>query len=231
MAKKNTVIVLGSGLGRVGSSALMGLLRLSNVNIGGRQSGLGNASASNPKGHFEPPAIKQFLSSVFPKSFPGLATVPTIKQLRLCGRKHHAEFNQLLAAEFGHVYPIALKGGRLLVLPFLQPLQANLDVKVLMLQREPKDQIASIIRVWRKSAKLRKHATVQHIAPILSRWTTFVKSVRDAYTNFDYLDIQFNSLIDAPVPTMRKITSFAGITCPNHKGIMNWIDPRLVHRK
>jgi hypothetical protein len=231
MGNKKTIIVLGAPLGRVGSSALMGLLKLSGVNVGGKKSGLGHASSSNPKGHFEPPSIKNFLTKTFKGFFPELDRIPTISQLKNYGLQHHARFKNLLDTEFGNAYPIALKGGRLLVLPFLAPLQIDYNVRVLMLNREPKDQVASIIRVWKKSPKLRKKATVRHIMPILNKWKTFVNSVRTSYKTFNYLDVQFEQLINDPMLTMHQISKFTGINCPPESIIKNWIDPRLVNRK
>jgi hypothetical protein len=231
MATKKTIIVLGAPLGRVGSSALMGLLKLSGVNVGGRKSGLGHASSSNPKGHFEPPSIKNFLTKTFKGFFPELDSTPTIHQLKTYGVQHHARFKHLLNAEFGNVYPIALKGGRLLILPFLAPLQTDYNIKVLMLNRKPEDQIASIIRVWKKSPKLRKQATVKNILPVLNKWKKFVSAVRTAYKTFNYLDVQFEQLINDPMLTMHKISKFTGINCPPESIIKNWIDPKLVNRK
>ena len=157
MANK-TIIVLGAPLGRVGSSALMGLLRMSGVNVGGKKSGLGHKSSSNPKGHFEPPSIKDFLANVFSGFFPELHKTPSMKHLRRQGAKHAQQFNRLLQHEFGSTQPWALKGGRLLVLPFLASFQqaGKYSVKVLMMNRKPEDQLASIIRVWKRSPKLRK---------------------------------------------------------------------------
>ena len=65
--RKIVVVCSRSGLGRVGSSALMGLLRLGELDVGGKATGLWKPNKYNPKGYFEINGNKQCIHKIFSK--------------------------------------------------------------------------------------------------------------------------------------------------------------------
>jgi hypothetical protein len=232
MAKKK-VIIIGAALGRVGSSAVMGLLNLANVNMGGRKSGLVSASHQNPKGFFEIPSIGQFFKNNFRGYYPEF-NPPPVSKLDLLGRRSYKRFKKLIDEEFGSRYPIAMKGGRCLVLPMMHYLRNIYDVRVLMLRRKPNDQAESMLRVWKRTEKKQREmgrvVSKDYIARYLRTWLVFVSRIQKKYNNFKYLDVQFEDVIKNPIQASNEIFKFIGIKPPPDKKITKWIDARLVNK-
>ena len=86
MTAKRKIVVVAYPLGRVGSSATMGLLEMAGVNVGSKDR-LSGASWMNPKGFFELPAQEEFLREVYAAVYPHVSLPPTLDMLDRIGRE------------------------------------------------------------------------------------------------------------------------------------------------
>ena len=78
-AEKRRVVLVAS-LGRSGSSALMGLLRLMGAYVG-REEQLVEADGANPKGYFELDVVRKFFTECFREHFGVLSRPPSFDWL------------------------------------------------------------------------------------------------------------------------------------------------------
>jgi hypothetical protein len=226
---KNKIVVVGSvGLGRVGTSATMGLLKKLGFNLGGFKSNLGRASPTNKKGHFEVRGYKDFLHEAMPAHYPSLVNIPTLKRLVCISDTHRARFMQLIKDEFRNKFPIAIKDARLLILPFIINYFSKYQIKVIVLSRNFEDQLNSIMV---KNAKLKGEKARKLMRKHMLNWRAFVSRMRKHYKMFEYLDVAFEDLMNKPLEISSVIADFVETRRPTKQKIMSWIDPKLAHIK
>jgi hypothetical protein len=225
------IIAVDSGLGRTGSSAMMGLLKIIGVNLGGKYSEFYGPNPLNKKGYFELKSIETFLKTNFSEVFSKLA-VPTIGYLNKKGTKYKKEFERLILNEFGKEFPIGIKFGKGLLYPILNNYP---EVYTLVMQRNIKDQSASILRMWRSAAQhTRKKGlpfSEHSISEYCKNWNNCFETLIKTYTNVHYKIINFYTLINKPVRTVREISEFIGEICPEPDKIKSWIEPSMVRKK
>ncbi|KKK84866.1 hypothetical protein LCGC14_2779020, partial [marine sediment metagenome] len=187
--KRNIAVVCSrSGLGRVGSSAVMGLLRLGGLDVGGKSTGLWKPNKYNLKGYFEIVGNKDFLHKIFAKYSDRFAVPPTRAQIQgmLDTAKDDVhKFKMFIDKEFEANSFIAIKGIRFFIFPFLRILSTKYSVKCIVLHRNRNDQINSILQMdtWEHKGKIIKQRCAQ--------WHAFGTLILDHFSEFDYLNINF----------------------------------------
>jgi len=227
-SNRKTISCVAYGHGRVGSSATMGLLRLSGFNVGAKER-LTGAFPANPKGFFELWSQNVFLEVSYPETYPAPQPPPKLEEIESKGERHAAAYRKLLSREFGDDFPIAIKSQRMLTLPFLHELQDEIETRVLVLDRNIEDQAKSIRRVWEK-ADVRGEWTLEDIKSLLVSWKGFRDRVCEHY-DFPIMPVQFQDVIHQPCETTRDITDFLDVRCPSENDIRAWIDPKLANRE
>jgi hypothetical protein len=217
------IIVVASPTGRVGSSALMGLLRLSGINLGGKKTGLSGKAPIAPKGFFEIPGLKEINLKYFKG---GMPLPPNMSDYKEFGKLYTTKFTKLLVDEFGESYPIAIKSLRLFIIPMLHEIRHENDIRIIRLSRSLEGQSKSLQKVFRRS-KIDK--TLDGCKAHILRWKAFEKEVWDNYSDFKFLDIEFEDVINNPMQIMETIGKNIQIPIPPKSKIQKWIDPKLTN--
>lgn len=229
MSSARKIVVVGYPVGRVGSSAMMGLLQLAGVNVGRPERSAGPARM-NPKGFFELQSQQQFLARAYPGIYPGISQPPPVSVLDEVGRTHQLAYRQLLTEEFGDQFPSAVKAPRMLILPCLHALRQEFDVRLLFMTRNREDQVHSLLRVWRSSPDPQKRAATPEFAhDWIHAWERFADLVRVHYA-FPTLEVAFEDLLAQPFETMGRVARFLEIQPPEAQAVQRWLDPALVNR-
>jgi hypothetical protein len=226
---KTKVIVVATPLGRTGSSAMMGLLKLSGVNVGNKTQLVAPAPI-NPKGFFELVSQQKFLEQVYTGIYPELSIPPSLNRLQYLGKLYCQDYLNLVKNEFGNASVLAVKSPRFLTIPFLYELREQLDVRVIVMNRKLEDQVSSILRVWQNSNEpTKKYATREFVSEWIVSWRRYSQHVQNSY-DLKYLQIEFDDLVINPLVSMEKVTQFIGIKCPSKRKITRFIEPDLVNR-
>ena len=99
MSRKK-IILVASYLGRCGTSAMMGLLKTADIDIG-NLTYMSKPSFMNPKGFFELFTLKEFMQNTFGQYYgKDLSIVPTIKYLEKVANSRSSALDQLVKKEF-----------------------------------------------------------------------------------------------------------------------------------
>lgn len=228
MKEKRKIIIVGAhALGRTGTSAMMGLIRIFGANVGGHKTGLGRKSSTNKKGHLEIPAYKDFLGSAFKDFYPTLNSVPTPDMLnKLVTPAVRKAFRSLIFEEFGRKYPIVIKDARLMGVYLFKHMK-NVDIRCIVLNRNLQDQVKSTVN------KNHREYTPENINYFKSRileWQKFTKATVAAHKGVvKFVPISFDALIYTPETVSLALSKFLEIPCPDVKKVQQWIDPKLTH--
>ena len=220
------LICVSYALGRTGSSSVMGLLKLADVDIG-KENLMINEAKFNPKGYFELRNQQHFLVNTYPEFYPNIFNTPTINQIDDIAFKNYKQYEALLHESFTGE-SVAIKGMRMLTIPFLYKLRNSFDIKVIVLDRKLKDQVNSTIRVWEQSDK-KEYANEEFITEYIFKWKKFANEVMQFY-DFNYHKLQFEDLINQPIKTTNSLFEFLEIPPPKNTEINSWIDSNLVNR-
>ncbi len=230
MPSKPLIAAVAYPVGRAGSSALMGLLRLARFNAGTDQQLIG-PSRINPKGFFELPAQEEFLRRVYAHIYPHFSVPPGMAFLDAVADEHSQQYLELLQVHLGERFPIAVKSQWFLTLPFLANLRSTFDVRVLTVERDLDDQIRSLLRVYhQQQTPVFRHATAALARGHVTAWKRFGEDLEKHYA-LPTLRVSFEDLTREPSRLMAEICSFLDQTCPPASEIESWIDPTLVNRE
>lgn len=228
MAPHPKIVVVAYPVGRVGSSAMMGLLRTAGVNVGAKDR-LSQPGWMNPRGFFELPAQEEFLRRVYASIYPHISLPPPLDVLERVGRQYAGEYLELLTRELGGRFPMGVKSQWFLTLPFLNELREQYDVRVLVMDRKREDQVRSLLRVFeRTDSPILKSATPEFVAIYIQAWRELGAEILRFY-EFRSLPISFDTLLAQPLETMERISAFLDIPCPPEDQITDWLDPALVN--
>jgi hypothetical protein len=224
--RKIAVVCSRSGLGRVGSSAMMGVLKLAGLDVGGKATGLWQPNKYNPKGYFEISGNRNCMHRIFIKYNEQFAKPPAndqIQSLMKTANDHIDEFEKFMNDEFDKQSFIAIKGIRFVILPFLRILQDRYLTKCIVLHRNRDDQIKSAFRLdsWKNQSLIKER---------VAQWYSFGTFVLDYFSEFNYLHVNFEELIHKPILIANKVTDFLDVKRIPHNKIKQWIDPSIVNR-
>ena len=223
------IIVVAYHMGRIGSSSIMGLLKLANINVG-RDAKLARPGPMNPKGFFELKSHQKFLKKVYNGYYPNITDPPDIVDIDNIGKNYFSDYEQLIKDEFREDFPIAIKSQRFLTLPFLNYLKNKYKIYVIIISRNLQDQINSTLRVWNKYGNsFQKAANQKFIAEYITKWKNFSVIV-EKYYDFPYYHMNFEELINNPLNISEKVFSFIQVESPGDDNVLNWIDKSLVNR-
>ena len=227
---KTKVVLVTYALGRCGSSATMGMLKLMGVNVGAEDRLVG-AQAMNPKGFFELKSQEQFLRQAYAGYYPSNTSVPPPNVVAAAAAQWTPAFQQMVEAEFPQSAVIALKTQRGLALPFWDKLRDRYDIRVLLLSRNPDDQVRSIQKIWSLSNDPQKNkATKDDIAADLRNWRTFMER-QLAQFHFPQMSVEFDAMLKDPRDMAQKMAAFLDVPPPSEAAVNDWIDAKLVNRK
>jgi hypothetical protein len=223
------VVLVTYAMGRCGSSATMGLLKVMGVSVGAEERLIG-ARPMNPKGFFELKSQERFLRHVFPDFYPSVDRLPSQDIITAAVARWAPMFMAMLAAEFSAAGVFALKTQRGLALPFWRRLRDQFDVRVLVLSRDRADQVKSIRRVWSQlDDPARRGASEAEISAYIDRWNGFLET-RLAEVEFPRLRLTFEDVIAQPQEVARRLADFLELAPPLSALVDVWIDRRLVNR-
>lgn len=223
------VVLVAFHLGRVGSSALMGLLDIAGLNVGGPGK-LTPARPMNPKGFFELKAQQRFMEKAYSGIYPHVTDPPPLETVDSIGEQYAGEYRQLLREEFRDTFPIAIKSQRFLTLPFFHRLREHYTVKVVVMERNLPDQVDSTLRVWSRSPNPHQaNATREFVTQYIKKWRSFADDLQSHYS-FPYFHISFDELMADPIANSREIFDFIGEACPTGETINRWLDRSLINR-
>ena len=218
--------------GRIGSSALMGLLKAGGLNVG-RSARLNRPSPMNPKGFFELRSQQEFLCDAFRDFYPAITAPPAIERADTIGFAQYQRYGLLLQTEFADGFPAAVKSQRCLTLSLLDRLRDRYDIRVLRMDRREADQVRSMLRVWRSLPDVdvvRGRADSEFVRAWLGHWRAFAESALTRYP-FPTLAVSFETLIAEPVATSSAIFRFLNVEPPAEGAVRSWIDVSLVNRE
>jgi tetratricopeptide (TPR) repeat protein len=222
------IIAVGYPLGRVGSSALMGLLRLAGCNVG--KNIFTEPDPMNPRGFFELPTQQYFLERIYLGIYPHIALPPSPTMLTDIGRNYTHEYRALLASEFAPLYPAAIKSQWFLTLPFFEELREEFDIRLLALERNLEDQVRSFWRVWQNTDHpIRKYATLEFIREYILKWREFGQQILST-TLIPTMKVSFDQLMQQPEPLMADICRFTGLPPLSSDVLAAWLEPKLINR-
>lgn len=223
------IIVVAFHLGRVGSSAVMGLLNLSGINVGKAKNLIG-PKPMNPKGFFELKSQQKFLEKVYTGIYPDITDPPSLESLDRIGKEYYPKYDQLIRTEFENRFPASVKSQRFLTLPFLYRLKEQYNIKVLVVERNPDDQLNSIIKIWKKSGNTyQKNASREFIRGYIKKWKSFTLLIEKHY-DLSFFHVSFDELMARPLKTSQSIFNFIQEKCPTKQQITDWLDQSLVNR-
>lgn len=232
--KRIGVVCVAMPMGRCGSSAMMGLLALSETIYLGERRAMAQSSAINPKGFFELNEHHNVLSKIFPGFYPEFGLPPELPWVLDQSRAHAYAYRGFMEMAFNLQENddadrfIALKAPRALALPLLLE-QKHFRVKAIYLTREKNAQAKSIKRVW-DHIGIRSEIGIDEILLHLDAWYAFCEEMFTFY-GIDICRIDHRELMCEPLQTASKIADFIGIPPIDEHLIRDWIDPSLVERK
>lgn len=228
--EKRKIVAVAYPVGRVGSSAMMGLLHLADLHVGSDRR-LFEPAPMNPKGFFELPEQERFLRETWPVIYPHASIPPAPLMVDRIARERAPAYRRLLDDALGGRYPAAVKSPWCLTLPFLREMADEFDVRVLYMERVREDQIASLLRVWRDAGDpARRHASRDFVAEYVDRWRAFGDGCLKG-GGLPHMRVSFDALVADPVPVMNGIASFLDIEPPPEDRIREWVDPAIVNRE
>lgn len=223
------IVLVGSRLGRMGTSATMGLLKIHGCDVGKSLTG---KSPMNPKGYFELRSFREFQRNVWGMFYgDNLQYIPQISNLRTVAKGHTDEFKKILEKEFSKIL-VAFKAQRYLHLAFLAGVP-NVEVYVLCMQRGIDAQAKSTQRMWKGSRNpVERDASLPTIKTHIRAWAEHEKRVRAHYGFAKYMDLEFKKLFTKPWKTYKQICKFIEEKPTlDKRQVETWIDPKLVHWK
>lgn len=228
---KKKLIVVAYHIGRIGSSATMGVLKIGGINVG-TDSQLTAPAPMNPKGFFELKSQNSFLKDTFKGFYPNISDPPPINKVFRLGRLHHQAYHRLISSELGDKVPYAVKAPRFLALSFLYYLKSEFDIKVIVMNRHEKEQTESILRVWRKNPPEPSldNASSDFVLSYIRKWKHFSLKFMKEF-QFDYHSLSFEDLVDRPYQEVDKIFEFIDEKMPARQKIDDWLDLTLVNRQ
>jgi len=229
MKEPRTIVAVAYPLGRAGSSALMGLLKVASVHVGADEH-LSKPAPMNPKGFFELPAQEEFLRHVYASVYPEISLPPCLAMVDEIGERYADDYMALLSRELGDRFPAGVKSQWFLTLPFLHRVRDDFDVRVLALSRNLEDQTNSLLQVYRQTDRpVLQVATPEFVSIYIQAWSQFGEQILNLY-RFPTLAVSFDELMSRPLETTRTITDFLGLPGPPEERIRDWLDPSLTHR-
>ncbi len=218
MEHKEKLAVVAYPVGRVGATALMGLLRIAGFDPG-----------DDPRGCFDLPEQQLFLRNTYKGIYPEIAIPPCMETVDLIGAASGAEYRSLIAGTLGSRLPAAVKSQWFLTIPFLKQMEREFDIRVLNLTRNLGDQVSSILRVWSGSDDLvRRCASRDYVIDYVLRWRQFGYDVLK-WSGLSVLDLSFDRLMNDPVKVSGEICQFLDVDRPDYFAITHCFDPEQVN--
>jgi hypothetical protein len=227
---KKKIVVVAYHIGRVGSSSLMGVLKLGGLNAGASER-MTPPAPMNPKGFFELKTQNHFLGETFKGFYPDITDPPPLDVVLQTGKLHHKAYHRLIASELGETTPYVIKAQRFLALSFLHYLHEEYDVKALVISRNEHEQVCSILRVWKKSAldPVFRDATYDFVLAYIRRWKEFSRQFMESVP-FEYFNVSFEDLILHSSREVNRIFAFIDEKPPCPESVDQWLDVSLVNR-
>jgi hypothetical protein len=170
------------------------------------------------------------MEKVFPGIYPDVTNPPTLETLDKIGKGFSYEYDRLLQEEFQNHFQIAVKSQRFLTIPFLNYLKNKYDIRVVVMERNLRNQVNSIRKVWKKFGdSCQKNASKKFITNYSKKWQSFGRSVENHY-DLPFFHVFFEDLMANPWCVSRAIFGFIRERCPTQKQIFTWLDNSLVNR-
>jgi hypothetical protein len=127
---KQKLIVVAYAMGRVGSSAMMGLLGKMGASVGDSIN-QPKPSSMNPKGFFELFTQRDFMHEVFDNFYPNIVSPPTFDDVDSIAEAHYHDYQVIIEREFSSHKVAAVKSQRMLTLPMLSRLANHYEISII----------------------------------------------------------------------------------------------------
>lgn len=229
----NKVISVSYSHGREGTSLLMGILQLFNIDVGSQiKNEVVKANSFNPKGFFELKSHEIFLRNVYgPNIYPNITHPPDLKLVDNIAKNYADAYKKLLLELFNGCDYFAVKSPRFLSIPLLFYNQDLFEVKNIIIRRKTNDHIKSIKRVWQLiPTEEKKFATEEFLKVWLKSWSEFGARILETYQPTT-LVINFEDIINQPKSSINNLSIFLNKSTPDDKMLNEWIDKKLVNRE
>jgi len=212
------LILVASALGRVGTSAMSGLLNLNGFEVGRRPT---PGNIHNKKGYFELRKFNEFYCSVYGKYYSDdLLAIPSIKKVNSLAKRHAKAFERLFDSEFT-TDKIVFKSQRFLNVPLLlNSKYCGSDIRVIHMIRNPVNQARSIININGKMSY-----SVNSLVKIINKWINFSDKIKSHY-KLNCISIRFEDFVSNK-SIVERVSDFVGCKIDAR----SWIDEGMVTYK
>jgi hypothetical protein len=212
---KRKVILVGFMCGRVGSSMVMGLLKMAGASVGNV---MPKKDKHNRKGYFEIAQIQACQESMFkPMFFWGSKLIPIVRAYEQC-EKARDKWPALLDKNFGDAPVITFKARMFAIAPLFIGL--GYDVRLLWIRRNTGSQVRSMARIGHHTNVAGITAWVEHGL----KW--MVRMVRQL--PFPVKVVYMEQILARPVQTAAGITAFCGLHEIPAEKVKAWVDRTMV---
>jgi len=227
---KSKIVVVAYHIGRIGSSAMMGILKIAGLKVGSEME-MVSPAPFNPKGFLELKPLKPFMYKAFSGYYPTISNPPSLNEVIRIGQRYALDYRDLILSLLGNQDPYAIKAQRFLPLAFFYYLQDEFDIKVIVMNRQEEKQVESIIRVWRQFPPEPQYRNISRetVIDYVRRWKEFSQNFME-YFKFEYYPTSFEDLITDTSPTLKGIFDFIGESMPESTTINQWLDQSLVNQ-
>lgn len=226
------IVVLACPAGRVGSSAIMGVLDLGGCTAG-RAERMFKGGGMNPKGFFELRSQEQLMGRVFRGYYPGPTAPPPMDVVIDRCKRHMKDFERFLQTEFAGEKCVAVKAPRWLTIPFYEQLREHVDVRLVSLERDLEKQIRSTHRVWQQTHDpILMAADNDQIRAWIRSWREFADAMQSRYeAALPVYGLSFDELMGDPVAQSERLLQWLSVPSPGSDALQGWFDTSLVERQ
>jgi len=192
------LIVLTYGMGRIGSSYMMKVLRKSGAFVKDTKT----EDKFNPGGYFESEPHINKIKKIYKKLFV-CENPPPIESVIERGEENIKDYKKFLNNQYKNKDVVATKSYRTYDLPFLKELKdSGVDVRVIVLHRNIDNQAAS-------SAKMNK-LSPKHYKGRIEKWNGFRDKMVEHVSNqgIDCLNVNFEDVTSFPKEEWNTISKF-----------------------
>jgi hypothetical protein len=227
MTRKKMAIV-AYAVGRVGSSAVMGLLARMGISVGPeavRRLG----GKHNPRGFYELKSQNDLLREVYRGVYSEPVSPPNAGWVLERAREGVGDFRTLIDASYPGDSPYCIKSPWCMTLPMWKLMEENYDCQYIYVTRNIEDQAKSLMKVWRSQPEKRGHvANLPFLTGWLGEWRIFCDSLL-RQLSIEPLKIRYEELMSEKASTVSRIASHLDVDFTDDTGAEDWLTPNVYN--